>query len=70
MTYQEWKACLVNDPDILGGTTTFPGSRLAIIHIGGMALAGEPFDTILEDYPYLTKEDIMFACRYVEEGGR
>jgi len=34
--FLEWKKHLRADPDYMGGTTTFPNTRLTVRHIGGM----------------------------------
>jgi len=50
--------------DILGGEPVFKGTRLSVLHIGGMALSGAPTEEILSDYPNLTSEDVEFASLY------
>jgi uncharacterized protein (DUF433 family) len=64
--FQTWKDNLVNDPNIMGGETVFPNSRLTVRHIGSMLDRGESVEVIHEDYPYLTEEDIKFAQVYVK----
>jgi uncharacterized protein (DUF433 family) len=64
--FDAWKARLVRSPDILGGEPVFPGSRLAVRHVGGMVLRGAPLEEIREDYPYLSDEDVAFARLYTE----
>ncbi|WP_315788282.1 DUF433 domain-containing protein [Fischerella sp. JS2] len=64
--FQAWKENLVSDPNIMGGETVFPNSRLTVRHIGSMLDRGESLDIIREDYPYLTEEDIKFAQVYVK----
>ena len=49
---------------VLGGEPTFPQSRLAVRHVGGMLLKGASKDELLDDYPYLTDVDIEFAPLY------
>ncbi len=63
--YRAWKATLVEDPDIMGGSTLFPGSRLTVHHIGGMQERGIDPQEILEDYPYLNQQDLDFAQIFV-----
>ena len=58
---------VVTRDDILGGEPVFPGSRLAIRHIGQMVLRGAAVKEILEDYPYLDEQDIEFAKQFVAE---
>ena len=67
--FLEWKKHLRADPDYMGGTTTFPNTRLTVRHIGGMlerhAYAEEIVAEILEDYPYLNSQDLEFAHLFV-----
>ena len=48
--------------DVLGGEPVFRGTRLAVRHIGGMALGGVPSEEIRADYPELSDDDIAFAA--------
>ena len=61
-----WKKRLVSEPNIMGGETVFPGSRLTVRHIGAMLERGESPEIIREDYPYLSEEDLKFAHLYVK----
>ena len=49
------------NPNIFGGKPIIRGHRIAVEHILGMLSAGDDVETILEGYPWLTKEDIQ-AC--------
>ncbi|RJP30146.1 MAG: DUF433 domain-containing protein [Candidatus Omnitrophota bacterium] len=49
------------NPKIFRGKPIIRGRRLAVEHILGMLAAGDDFDTILDGYPWLEKEDIQ-AC--------
>jgi uncharacterized protein (DUF433 family) len=63
--FEAWKEKrVVTDDNLLGGEPTFPKSRLAVRHVGGMLLKGALKDEVLEDYPYLKDEDIEFAPVY------
>jgi uncharacterized protein (DUF433 family) len=62
--FNAWKKRLVSDPRILGGEIVFPRSRLSVRHIGEMIRRGVSRSEILEDYPYLTDEDLYFARLY------
>jgi uncharacterized protein (DUF433 family) len=59
--FDEWKNRLVTRNDILGGEPVFPGSRLAVRHVGLMAERDESTKNILEDYPYIPERDVAFA---------
>jgi uncharacterized protein (DUF433 family) len=49
------------NPQIFGGKPIVRGRRLAVEHVLGMLGAGDDFETILEGYPWLEREDIQ-AC--------
>lgn len=49
------------DTAIFGGKPIIRGHRLAVEHVLGMLGAGDDFDTLLEGYPWLEREDIL-AC--------
>jgi len=51
-------------PDIFGGKPIVRGRRLAVEHVLGMLAAGDDFDTILEGYPWLEREDILACLAY------
>jgi uncharacterized protein (DUF433 family) len=62
--YKKGLARIVSDKKILAGEPVFRGTRLAVRHVGGMRLNGEPTERILEDYPDLSAEDVEFAALY------
>lgn len=59
--FEAWREALVTRDDILGGEPVFPGSRLAVRHIGEMLARGADPAELREDYPYLGERDIEFA---------
>ncbi|AFZ26612.1 hypothetical protein Cylst_4534 [Cylindrospermum stagnale PCC 7417] len=64
--FNAWKNRLIIDPNIMGGETVFPNSRLTVRHIGAILDRGESPEVIREDYPYLSEEDIKFAQIYIK----
>jgi uncharacterized protein (DUF433 family) len=64
--FEAWRSKLVSNPNILGGETVFPGSRLSVQRIGSSLERGETLTVLREDYPYLTDEDFHFARIYVK----
>ena len=64
--FKEWKSHLVTDPNIMGGQTVFPNSRLSVHHIGKIIDRGESLQLIQEDYPYLSELDLKFAPLYAK----
>jgi uncharacterized protein (DUF433 family) len=65
--FDAWKKSRVlTDERVLAGEPTFPESRLAIRHVGGMLLRGASMEEVREDYPYLRDEDIEFATIFTK----
>ncbi len=64
-SFRSWKEKLVRDPDIMGGETVFPKSRLTVRHVGEMLERGESTEVILEDYPDLSLQDLEYARTFV-----
>ena len=62
--FAKWKKMLVVRDDVLGGEPVFPNSRLAVRHIGEMVRRGGSVKEILEDYPYLSEQDLEFAKQF------
>ncbi|NKY48639.1 DUF433 domain-containing protein [Nocardia vermiculata] len=52
------------DPDQLGGRPCIRGLRIRVKDILELLAAGENEDTILEDYPYLERDDIRACLAY------
>lgn len=53
--------------DIFGGKPIIRGRRLAVEHVLGMLAAGDTVETILEGYPWLSREDIEAAIAYAAD---
>lgn len=51
-------------PDVMGGKACVRGMRVTVGMILGQIGSGVSIETILADYPYLEREDIMQALRY------
>jgi uncharacterized protein (DUF433 family) len=64
--YRRGRGRMRRDEAILGGEPVFAGTRLAVRHIGGMRLKGEPVARIIEDYPELSPDDVAFAALFAE----
>jgi uncharacterized protein (DUF433 family) len=67
MDYNTWRQRLVQDPSIMGGEVVFPGTRLTVHHVGSMLEHGADVAEIVEDYPYLSGYDILFARVFLKE---
>jgi len=52
------------NPNVMGGKPCIRGMRVTVGMILGQLGAGHSIEEILQDYPYLEKEDILQAMRY------
>jgi uncharacterized protein (DUF433 family) len=55
------------DPDILGGTPVFVGTRVPIRALLDYLEAGDPLDEFLEDFPSVTREQAVAALRLAKQ---
>lgn len=55
---------ITQQPDMMGGKPCVRDMRVTVGMIVGMIGAGHSIETILADYPYLEREDILQALRY------
>ena len=55
---------ITQDPAVMGGKPCIRGMRVTVGMIVGQIGAGHSIETILADYPYLEREDILQALRY------
>ena len=53
-----------HDPAIMGGKPIIRGMRVTVGMILGELGAGSTIEEILDDFPYLEREDILQALRY------
>jgi uncharacterized protein (DUF433 family) len=65
----ELSARITTNPTIFGGKPIIRGQRLAVEHVLAMLEAGDTFETLLQAYPWLQKEDIL-ACQCYEQEHR
>jgi uncharacterized protein (DUF433 family) len=55
---------IVVDPDIVHGRPVVRGTRMRVSDVLSLLAAGAPVAEILEDYPYLTDDDIRACLQY------
>lgn len=55
---------ITQQPDVMGGKACVRGMRVTVGMILGQIGSGVSIESILADYPYLEREDIMQALRY------
>jgi uncharacterized protein (DUF433 family) len=56
-----------SDPDILGGTPVFIGTRVPFQTLLDYLEAGDPIDEFLDDFPSVTHEQAVLALEQAKE---
>ena len=54
-----------SNPDVLGGTPVFVGTRVPVQALLDYLQAGEPLGEFLEDFPTVTREQAVAALREI-----
>ncbi len=52
------------DPEVVHGRPFVRGTRMRVSDVLSLLAAGAPEAEILEDYPYLTREDVAACLQY------
>jgi len=60
----QWQERILVDPEILAGKPVIRGTRIAAELILELLAAGLSEDQILEDYPGLTRDDLLACLSY------
>jgi uncharacterized protein (DUF433 family) len=55
---------ITQNPAVMGGKPCIRGLRVTVGAIVAQLGAGGTIDRLLEDYPYLQREDVLEALRY------
>lgn len=64
MQEQEIFQRISSDPDICHGKPCIKGTRIPVYLIVSLVAEGESIESIIQDYPSLTPEDIKAAIHY------
>ena len=64
MQNQELFQRISSDPDICHGKPCIKGTRIPVYLIVSLVAEGESIESIIQDYPSLTPEDIKAAIHY------
>jgi uncharacterized protein (DUF433 family) len=56
-----------SDPDILGGTPVFVGTRVPVRTLLDYLEAGQPLDEFLQDFPSVTREQAVAALEFAKQ---
>jgi uncharacterized protein (DUF433 family) len=54
------------NPEVMGGKPCIRGMRVTVGAIMGLVGAGKTIDEVLQEYPYLEKEDVLQALTYAD----
>ena len=52
------------DPEVMGGKPCIRGMRVTVGTIVGLIATGKTVEDILQEYPYLEREDVLEALSY------
>ena len=66
----DWKDRIVINPEICHGKPCIKGTRLWVSLILDFLAGGDPIEEILQEYPQLTREDILACIAYGAEVAR
>ncbi len=61
---------ITREPGKMGGKPTIRGMRITVYDVLSYLAAGMSKDEILEDFPYLTEEDILACLAYAADQER
>jgi uncharacterized protein (DUF433 family) len=57
-----------SDPEILGGTPVFPGTRVPIQNLFEYLEAGDALDDFLDDFPSVNRDQAVAVLEAAREG--
>jgi uncharacterized protein (DUF433 family) len=55
---------ITQEPSVMGGKACIRGMRVTVGNVVGQTGAGRAVEDLLQDYPYLEREDVLQALRY------
>ncbi len=64
MTQQELLERITSNPEIFGGKPLIRGMRISVELILSLLAQGENSESIIDDYPDLTQEDVQACLAY------
>jgi uncharacterized protein (DUF433 family) len=56
-----------SDPEIMGGTPVFVGTRVPVQTLLDYLEAGDPLDEFLEDFPTVSREQVIAVLELAKE---
>lgn len=55
---------ITQNPEVMGGRPCIRGMRVTVGMVVSQVGSGQSIESILADYPYLEREDVLQALRY------
>ena len=55
---------ITQEPGVMGGKACIRSTRVTVGNVVGQIGAGRTVEGLLQDYPYLVREDVLQALRY------
>jgi uncharacterized protein (DUF433 family) len=63
----DWRDRIVTNPDILVGKPTIKGTRISVELILGWLGQGWTHEQLIENYPHISREDILAALAFAAD---
>ena len=60
----DWQKIIIFNPEIRFGKPCIRGTRMAVIDVLEYLASGMSFEEIIDDFPELSKEDILACLKY------
>ncbi len=67
MEQTETRSVIHSDPEILGGTPVFVGTRVPLKNLIDYLEGGHPLDEFLDDFPSVSREQVIAALGEAKE---
>ena len=61
------ESVIESDPEVLGGTPVFAGTRVPVKNLLDYLAAGDPLDRFLEHFPTVTREQAVAALEIAKD---
>ena len=55
---------IIVDPDVCNGQPVIKGTRITVQTVLGFLAAGDSIEEVLEEYPTLTREQVLACLRF------
>jgi uncharacterized protein (DUF433 family) len=63
----DWEERITIDPEVLAGKPIIKGTRLSVEFIIELLSGGVSIEELLENYPRITKEDVLACLAYAAD---